>query len=186
MAVPSEDTTKRVTIIPDINHMLWHIKKEEFATDHLFGKIPLAKGAIIGEPGRQIWAIWAHRYYDHPDSASPENVLYILRLCVENDETATRLESDADKVHIEQYEEQVGYLKAVLQAAQGEAALWKLNYVRIWDPTPLVRKMITNSGIEHIVVEREEDSIASGMWYDNTGKVGEAPLWVNNEYYTWV
>lgn len=186
MAVPSEDIRKRVTIIPDLNHMLWHIGKEEFTTDYLFGKIPHAKGAITGELDSQIWAIWAHRYYDHYESASPENVLYILRLVVECDKTATRIPSDADEVDIEKYDEQLGYLKAVLQAAQAEAALWKLDYVKLWDPTPLVQKMITESGIKHVVVDREEDNIACGMWYDKTEELGEAPLWVNNEYYTWL
>lgn len=45
--------------------------------------------------------------------------------------------------------------------------------------------MITPSGIEHLVVEREEDSIASGLWYDESGEVGTAPLWINNERYAW-
>lgn len=186
MAVPSEGVKKRVTIIPDLQHMLWHIRKEDFATDYLFGKIPHAKGAIIGKPGRQVWAVWVRRYYDHPNSASHENILYILRLVLECDQTATRLPSDAAKLHMEEYNEQLGYLKAVLQTAQTEAALWKLDCVRLWDPTPLVRKMITESGIEHIWVDREEDNIASGMWYESEEQTDEALLLVNNEYYTWL
>ncbi|PVH91788.1 hypothetical protein DM02DRAFT_734035 [Periconia macrospinosa] len=164
MAVPSKDIARRVTIVPDVDHILWHIKKEEFATEYLFGKIPHAKGAIIGEPGRQIWAIWTHRYYDNPTSSSANNVLYILRLVVESDKTATRLPLDAGNVQMEHYDEQLNYLKAVLKAAQAEAAAWKLNCVKLWDPTPLVRKMVMESSVEHTVVEREEDSIASGMW----------------------
>jgi len=79
----------------------------------------------------------------------------------------------------------VGYLKAVLEAAQAEAAEWRLNQVKLWDPTPVVQRMIAQSGIDHIVVEREEDSIASGLWYDGNGKEGAAPHWVNREHYAW-
>jgi len=175
MAAPSEGVKKRVTIIPDLEHMLWHIRKEDFATNYLFGKITHAKGAIIGKPGSQVWAIWVRRYYDHPNSASHKNILYILRLVVECDQTTTRLPSDAVKVRMEEYDEQSGYLKAVLQAAQAEATLWKLDRVSLWDPTPLVRKMITESGIGHIEVDREEDKIASGMWYDSEGRTDETP-----------
>ncbi|KAF2111586.1 hypothetical protein BDV96DRAFT_499435 [Lophiotrema nucula] len=186
LEVPSEDIRKRVTILPNLEHMLWHIAKAEFATEYLFGTVPNAKGAIIGEPGSQIWAIWTHRYYNHYESVSAKNVLYILRLTIECDKTATRLPSDADKVHVAEYGTQLGYLKAILQAAQAEASFWKLDCVNLWDPTPLVQKMITDSGIDHVVVDREEDSIACATWYDDAGEVGEAPLWVNNEYYTWL
>ncbi|KAF2787555.1 hypothetical protein K505DRAFT_396426 [Melanomma pulvis-pyrius CBS 109.77] len=51
MAVPSKGDKKRVTIIPNLEHMLWHIRKEDFATNYLFGNIPHAKGGIIGKPG---------------------------------------------------------------------------------------------------------------------------------------
>lgn len=77
--------------------MGWHIGKEAFATEYLFGKTPIAKGAIAGSPGSQVWATWVHRYYGRHDDESTSNVLYILRLVVEVDETATRLPSDAAK-----------------------------------------------------------------------------------------
>ncbi|KAI9777813.1 MAG: hypothetical protein M1816_004402 [Peltula sp. TS41687] len=186
MATPAEGVKIRVTIVPDLDHMLWHIGKENFACNYLFGKIPRAKGAIAGPPGSQIWAIWTHRYYGHPDAQSPNNVLYVLRLVIEGDEGASNLPSDEEKeLHAAKHSKQLSYLKAVLQAAQAEAAEWRLDHVKLWDPTPLVQDMITQSGIEHLVVEREEDSIASGLWYDENGEGGAAPLWINNEHYAW-
>jgi hypothetical protein len=56
-ATPAEGAERRMTIVPDLDHMLWHISKEEFACDFLFGKIPQAKGAIAGPPGSQIWVV---------------------------------------------------------------------------------------------------------------------------------
>jgi hypothetical protein len=36
------------------------------------------------------------------------------------------------------------------------------------------------------MIERESQSIASLLWYDQEGEVSkEQPLWVNNEHYAW-
>jgi hypothetical protein len=188
MSVPTDEINNtRFTIIPDVDHMGWHIGKEQFATDYLFGKSPTAKGVIAGSPRKQVWATWAHRYYGPLDAEEPSNVLYILRLVVEADETATRLPSDAAKrPGKDVYETQVELLKIVLQAAQAEAAEWKLDVVKLWDPTPLVLGMLEDSGLEYTITERQEDSIASLLWYDQEGGIGkETPLWVNNEHYAW-
>ena len=187
MAVPTEETKTRFTIIPDLNHMDWHIAKEKFACKHLFGKVPAARGAITGPPGNQIWALWAHRYYGRHDVEPKNNVLYILRLVLEIDETASRLPSDAAKRAAEEmYAEQIRCLKAILQAARAEAGAWKLDVIKLWDPSPLVSELLVRSGIEHNLVEREENSIASLMWYDTDGSISkDVPLWVNNEHYAW-
>lgn len=196
MAAPAPGVRMRVTIVADCDHMLWHIAKEAFATERLFGgKVPRAKGAIAGPAGRRVWAIWTHRYYSHPDAvaASPENndenVLYILRLVVEGDESADGIveadRKEKEKGEEEEEEEQARSLKAVLQSAQAEAAEWRLDRVVMWNPSPLVRRMTTRSGLDHVVVEREEDAIASGLWYDENGGAGPAPLWMNNEHYAW-
>ncbi|KAF4534724.1 Lysine acetyltransferase protein [Lasiodiplodia theobromae] len=186
---------QRASIVPDCDHMLWHLAKEAFATERLFGKVPRAKGAIAGAQGRRVWAIWTHRYYSHPDAvatspeSNDENVLYILRLVVEGDESADGIvwddQKEKGKGEEEEEEEQARSLKAVLQAAQAEAAEWRLDRVVMWNPSPWVRRVITQSGLEHAVVEREEDAIASGLWYDENGGAGPAPLWMNNEHYAW-
>ncbi|KAJ4367400.1 hypothetical protein N0V83_006982 [Neocucurbitaria cava] len=204
------DARLRMTIIPDVEHMGWHLAKENFACEHLFsGVVPQAKGAIAGDVvGSQVWAIWTHRYYSRPphhgggdcvDSSSQQqtnNVLYILRLVMEADETASRLPSDATKTFLEpagngeKYAQQMGYLKAVLQAAAAEAREWKLDVVKLWDPTPLVRGMLMKMGdLGCVEVEREDEGIACGLWYDEQGEVlggEEGMVWVNNEHYAWL
>ncbi|KAF2727996.1 hypothetical protein EJ04DRAFT_593357 [Polyplosphaeria fusca] len=187
MAVPTTELETRFTIIPDLDHMGWHFGKEDFATDHLFKKRPSAKGVMVGTPGNQMWATWVHRYYGRHDDETPHNVLYILRLVVEADETATRLPSDASKRPAQDvYEEQVRLLKAVLQAAQAEAAEWQLDVVKLWDSSPLVLDLLAQSELEYTATDRQEDSIASLLWYDRDGGISETPpFWVNNEHYAW-
>ena len=186
MITSADKVKKLITILPDLDHMLWHIGKENFATEQLFGKRPRAKGVIAGPPGGQIWAIWTHRYYVHPNTEPSSNVLYILRLVVEGDDHenkppfAGESESQTDEQRT-----RADSLIAVLQCAQAEAAEWKLDCVKLWEPSPWVQDVISKSNIHHFIIEREEDSIASGLWYDENGGYEAAPLWTNNEHYAW-
>jgi hypothetical protein len=186
MAAPSS-VHRRVVILPDMDHMLWHIRKEEFATHHIFGKIPDAKGAIAGSPGKRVWAIWVHRYYAHPDSTGNdgENVLYILRLVVEGDDTANKPNEDQASPSMAAFTEQATALKTVLQAAQAEAAQWRLNHVSLWEPSPLVRRLIGQNGLDAAWIEREEESISSSLWFAEGEGEGKSPVWLNNEHYAW-
>ncbi|KAK8092101.1 hypothetical protein PG997_002462 [Apiospora hydei] len=189
MAMPST-SRKRVVILPDLDHLLWHIRKEDFATDHIFGKKAEAKGPIAGSPGKQVWALWVRRYYEHPDhpyEEGGENALYILRLVVEGDSTANKSpEGHSPLASTDVYAEQAAALQAVLQAAQTEAARWRLDHVHLWEPSPLVHSLLEQSRLDTTWVERQETSIASALWFTDDGNaVEDAPVWVNNEYYAW-
>ena len=165
----------RIMIVPDADHMLWHINKEVFTCQKVFGNVPQAKGAIAGDHGCRVWALWVHRYYSHPQSSPEMNTLYILRFVVEKSEPT-----------LEQLKIQVQYLKAVLQVAQAEAAEWGLQCVKMWHPTPLVRQLVELSGLEYRLVEREEDSIASLRWFGSSGVRNDNMEWVACEKYAWV
>ena len=80
----------RMAVVPDLDHMLWHMSKEHLACGTLFGVIPQAKGAIAGDRGNRVWCLWAHRYYGHPRQAPDDKTLYILRLVVENGRPSAR------------------------------------------------------------------------------------------------
>lgn len=186
MAKPTHSGNKLVTILPDLDHMLWHIGKEDFATKYLFGQTPRAKGAIAGLPGHQAWAIWTHRYYMHPNEEPADNVLYILRLVVEGDDSANgALSRENTCFQGAKQERQIESLIAVLQHAQAEAAEWQLDHVKLWEPTPWVQDVIGKSNISHRIVEREEDSVASCLWYVDDSGHEAAPVWINNEHYAW-
>ena len=150
--------------------MLWHHTKEEFVASKILpGRNPLTKGILVGdEVGKRVWAIWTHRFYSDPNTVPSGNVLYILRLVIED--------VAPDGVELQRM------LKVVFQAAQDEAMKWNLDVVKLWDPEPRVKRMIRRMGIEYEIVERVTDEIASLMWYDEgTGR----PEWVANEKYAW-
>jgi hypothetical protein len=186
MASPTQEATRRMTILPDLDHMLWHIQKEEFASNFLFGRVPHAKGAIAGPPGSRVWVVWTHRYYGQPEAESSDNTLYILRLVFENHQPRENIFCENDGLsHDFELKERVDNFQAVLAAARAEAAEWKLDQVMLWDPTKSVQELMRQAEIEHFLVEREEDSIASGFWYNESGDRAEAPRWINNEHYAW-
>lgn len=168
----------RMMLVPDLDHMLWHHKKEEFVCNKLFGKHPSVKGAIVGEISDRIWAIWTHRFYGDPESATSENTLYILRLVIENQATSSASNAEQHKSRVEQ-------MGAILQAAQDEAAQWNLQRVMMWHPSPLVLNLVEETGIQHHVVEREHEGIASLLWYgDGSGKE-DTLKWLGNEKFGW-
>lgn len=165
----------RMMIVPDVDHMMWHISKEDFVCQKIFGKVPQAKGAIAEHRGSRVWAVWVRRYYSHPDSNPQDNTLYILRFVVENQDPAAV-----------QFKIQMQSVKAILHATQAEAAKWKLQCVKLWHPTPLVRELVDQSGLKYQFVEREDDSIASLRWFPEGGGERDDVEWVASEKYAWV
>lgn len=190
MSAPEPSIKTRAVILPDVDHMLWHISKEEFASKFIFGgSIPDIKGAIAGRPGKQVWAIWTRRYYDHPDAESPNNVLYILRLVIESDKTANKVfscvssEDTAAAVDPDVLES----FKSIIQAAQHQAKAWRLDRVKVWEPSVLAQRLIDESSLEYQKVDRQTECIASCLWFgdDESGGLTEEPVLINNEHYAW-
>ena len=175
--VNSSSRKTRMMIVPDADHMQWHISKEEFACQKLFGKVPRAKGALAGDykHSSRIWAVWVHRYYGHPSSCPENNTLYILRFVIENqDPSQSQIKMQAECV------------REVLQTAQAEAAEWGLQSVKLWNPTALALDLLERSGLEYRQVEREDDSIASLKWFENDSSADAELEWVACEKYAWV
>jgi hypothetical protein len=72
-----------------------------------------------------------------------------------------------------------------LEIAQAEAKEWQLGHVELWNPTNILKQIVKETGLEHSEVEREEESIASLMWYGE-GSGNSADIeWVGNEKYGW-
>ncbi|KAL8840006.1 MAG: hypothetical protein Q9170_001490 [Blastenia crenularia] len=164
MSSPSSNGKTRMMLVPDLDHMLWHHKKEEFVCKKLFGKQPHTKGALVGQAGNRIWAIWTHRFYGAPHDASSENTLYILRLVIEN-------QANKGTSQDSQFERQVEQMRDILLAAKDEAAEWKLHRVMMWGPTPLVSELIKRTEVQCRIVERDHEGIGSLLWYgEGSGK----------------
>ena len=177
-----------MTIISDVDHMLWHHTKEEFACKRLFGKRPRIKGAVAGRKGRRVWALWTHRYYGDIQSPESGNTLYILRLVIESEEDfRSDLSRDKAISSIESKHRQVEAknLRAVIRAAQVEAAKWRLSSVIMWNPTRLAHTLLDSSRIEYRAVDREHENIASLSWFIPSGGKEDSIDWVLNEKFAW-
>ncbi|KAL2262269.1 hypothetical protein VTK26DRAFT_1951 [Humicola hyalothermophila] len=159
---------RHVAILPELDAMLWHLMREDFMTKCIFGRTPDVRGAVAGEPGKRVWAVWMRGYYGGLKKMEG-NTLHVLRVVVED-------ETQPD-------DELVAGFRAIVQIAKAEAAEWKTQDVQVWNPPPKVKGLIDKTGIEYEFVDRATDSIASLMWY------GEEPTaeidWVANEKFAW-
>ncbi|KID61709.1 hypothetical protein MAN_08948, partial [Metarhizium hybridum] len=114
------------------------------------------------------------------------HVLYVLRLVVEGDESANKRHGGQLAPLRDAYAEQAAALKAVLQAAQAEAAAWRLDEVNLWEPSSLGKRIVEQSGPDGTWVERQEDGVACARWAgEGSDGVDEPPISLNNEYYAW-
>lgn len=169
----------RVALIPDVQTMQWHHAREEFAAKELLGRRPNIKGVLVeGGPGNLVWAIWTRTF----GAKESENVLHILRLVVQShaESGANNHTNGTDVNGDTRHEVAVRAVEAVLRAAQREAGRWGMRTVEVWNPSPIVIKAAQRVLHETTVVERDEESIASLMWY-GPGEVE----WVENEKYGW-
>ncbi|KAL1956728.1 hypothetical protein VTO42DRAFT_6878 [Malbranchea cinnamomea] len=188
MACPYSRRKTRFMILPDHDHMLWHHRREEFVCEKLLGKQPHVKGAIAGSPGNRVWALWSHCFSGTPpDQRSSQNTLHILRLVLENEVSlehalqAGNLFEENELVPPPPVEE----LKAVLQAAQSEAAEWKLQHVELWAPSPLLERLIQETGIQHRKRDRSQTGICSLQWYGDANGQSDGLDWIGNGKYHW-
>jgi GNAT superfamily N-acetyltransferase len=166
----------RMVIVPDFKHMMWHHVREDFICRALIGRAPKVMGAMAGKPGSRVWVIWTHKFDGKPGDDKAGNTLYILRLVIE------KLGPEGN-VAAGDREEVKENLRIVIQSAQNEAVEWKLQGVKMWGPSPLVRELVQEMSIEFLDVEREDDGIASLMLNEDDGK--DSLEWLANERYAW-
>ncbi|KAK3487498.1 uncharacterized protein B0T23DRAFT_207950 [Neurospora hispaniola] len=191
----SNPSKTHVALLPDLDCLLWHLLREDFMTQHIFQRTPSVRGAIYSCPnrnGQRVWAVWTRSYYRGLESESIEgNHMHILRFVMEgvedlgNEESLKKVTEDPET---EKY--LVEAFRAILAVAQREAAEWRVQDVQMWNPSPLVSRLVEKAGIEggYEMVERDMDSIPSLMWYGAEGMEGgrtEDVEWVANEKYGW-
>lgn len=166
----AKDRRPQIAFAPNYDIIRWHLYRDEFIADRVFKgqEQTLVKGAVAGEEGKRVWAIWTRNYRGNGEAAE-KNTMYILRLVVE-DESASQDDLAAS-------------LAGVLHKAQSEAKQWRLGRIELWNPDPVVDALIKKSGLDHDIIERQKDSIPSLMWYgkEDISKVD----WVANEKFCW-
>jgi GNAT superfamily N-acetyltransferase len=165
------DGKTRIMLVPDENSMLWFHRKEEFLAQHVYKRPVPVKGAVIGEIGSRVWAIWS-RFCQSPLEDGSGNSLLILRLVIEN-QAEGQLDLQATR------------LRCVLQAAQEEADAWHLPMVEMWNPSPLIETLVERTGIAFLKVKREEEHICSLLWYGEGPGTQEDVEWYGNEKFGW-
>ncbi|KIW06906.1 hypothetical protein, variant [Verruconis gallopava] len=174
-----------VALIPDIETIRWHHAREDFVAREIHGKSPDVKGAIVGtEPGKRVWCYFTRMFYNSNPNQSNGNTLHVLRIVVEERGLFTweRASADAD---MSAY---IPAISSLFAAALSEAQKWNMHEVEIWNPTePTVRAaQALYPGAK--VIDRDNESIASLMWYGprkTTGPVADEVDWLGNEKYGW-
>ena len=167
--------------------MQWHHSREDFLAQEILGRKPEIKGAIVdlGEGGK-VWCIWTRTF----GSQESGNVLHILRLVVEQDDEFGQIHTATDQVPSCEIKDgrkrkRAQAVVSVLKSAQREAAKWEMRSVEIWNPTPLVVSAAKEILPSTVVIHRDEESIASLMWYGSDDK-GEGEVeWIGNDKYGW-
>ncbi|KAI1804949.1 hypothetical protein F4811DRAFT_250328 [Daldinia bambusicola] len=167
-----------VAFAPDHDTLRWHLYRDDYICSVLFkAAAPYTRGAVAGPSGRRVWAVWARNYGGTAaDKNVDKNKLYILRLVIESEASEEAKEEGPSNDVREAF-------AVVMQAARREASRWHLGKIDLWNPSPIVKKLIDQSGLQHRWVERDEDSIPSMMWYGDED-VGNVE-WVANEKYCW-
>lgn len=170
LAKPSGDGKTRFAFAPDYDTMRWHLYRDEYIVARVLAdRAPsTAKGAVAGTPGRRVWVVWTRNYHDEP-AETGKNKLYILRLVFEDPQAGP--------------DDLLGPFAAVMRRAHEFARQWNLGKIDLWNPTPQAAELVKRSGLESELVEREQDSIPSLMWYGE-GSVDDVD-WVANEKYCW-
>lgn len=159
----------QLAFTPNHDLLRWALFRDEFIASRLFKgqELTKVKGAVIGPEGKHVWAIWARSFYNA--EAVDKNTMYILRLVFE-DESAPR-------------EELAASFAAIMHNAQAEARLARIGKIELWNPTPVMDALIKESGLDHDLAERQNDSIPSLMWF---GEGDNSQVeWVANEKYCW-
>ncbi len=84
-----------MALLPDLDTMLWHLMREDSMTQHIFGRVPAAKGAIAtAADGRRIWAVQTREYYGSLEKAKG-NTLHVLRVVIEgHDQDEAKAETE--------------------------------------------------------------------------------------------
>ncbi|TID21282.1 hypothetical protein E6O75_ATG04677 [Venturia nashicola] len=179
---PSSQTY--IALTPNYAKISWHQAREDFVGLELHGRKPLIKGAIVGtEPGKRVWCYFNRVWYNPDPTSTTDNTLHILRLVVEEKGAFTW-----EKTSHEDMETYIPAIAALFKLARKEAHEWNMDDVEIWNPNEATVRAVRSLDPGADIVHREQESIASLMWYGerpNDGPVKGYVDWLANEKYGW-
>lgn len=182
----SHSSKTQVAFIPDLQIHLWLHAREKFACRELLDRLPDAKGAIARtKQGKRVWCIWTRMFGD----TEATNILYILRMVIEGEISPSNHDAVAHvgqtAIQNKSGRELVLATASILNMARQEAVKWNMQSVQMWNPSPLTLLAAQELEPSAHLIDREEESIASLRWYNDTLKVGDEVEWVANEKFGW-
>lgn len=182
----SRSSKTQVAFTPDLQTLLWQHAREEFTSNELLDRLPDTKGAIATtRQGKRVWCTWTRIFGD----TEAANILYILRMVIEGEIISNNDEVVADvgqaAIQNKPRRELVLATASILNMARQEATKWKMQSVRMWNPSPITVLAAQELDPSAQLIDREEESIASLRWYKDTLKGGDDVEWIANEKFSW-
>lgn len=173
LAAQSAPSKITAVVIPDQDHILWHLNRSALKSTSVFPSRERATihGAHLTLPSskRRVWALWASSIRSATDPS--KNDLNILRLVVE----------DPDAI---ENEELGAGLEAILGAAQRQARDWMCGSVEMWSPDKRVRRAVeARSALGARFVVRDDDGIMSLNWFGEES--ADEVDWIESQKFTW-
>ncbi|KAF2842266.1 hypothetical protein M501DRAFT_968590 [Patellaria atrata CBS 101060] len=178
-----KDSKTTVALTPDVATIRWLHAREEFVGREVYHKVPDIKGALVGtEKGGRVWAIFTRMWYNSDPKATNGNILYFLRLVIEDKVTDEPTEKPTDF----QESKHTLAIAAIIAFALNQVKEWGMEEVQAWNPTADVVAAAKYLYPEAKAINRDEESIASLMWYGTeTGNNKEDVDWIECEKYVW-
>lgn len=173
LATPNADKI-RIAFCPDVATLDYIYAREDRVMAQFVGKAPTVRGAVYGEDGARVWALWMRFRYPAGEDGSPVKYrLHFLRLVVE------------DRSRMSE-EELVKGLRGVFAVALREAKAWNCETVDTWNPSAeiseLVQTKLPELGARY--GRRQPGDAACLLWFDSDVDVEDID-WVANERYAW-
>ncbi|KAL8759251.1 MAG: hypothetical protein Q9184_003691 [Pyrenodesmia sp. 2 TL-2023] len=182
----SSDVDVRLALVPDVATMQWHHAREDFLGRRLYSRRPVARGAsAMTRDGRRAWCIWTRTF----GTNRLQNLLNILRLVVEAREGETPTENALTELAAKASEDNdpaaMDAISAILEQAQIEASDWGMASVEIWNPSPLIVSAAKKIDPSVVLIDRDNESIASLRWHGKPLPASKKIDWIANEKYGW-
>lgn len=175
LALPPSDPSKiRMAFCPDMLTLGSMYVREDRVLGRFAGRKPTVRGAVHGQDGKRIWALWMRCRYPAGKDGTPEKYrLHLLRLAMEDRSSLSE-------------DDLVEGLRGVFAVALREAKAWNCDVIDTWNPSEEIREVVQRRLPElgAKMVERHESDIACLRWFGEDCEAKDID-WVANERYAW-
>jgi GNAT superfamily N-acetyltransferase len=163
----SQPQKRLVAVCPDIDHMEWHLARDQIQTEIIGKEVATVNGAVHRDTGLAL--IWCRVYA----AKKSEWQLHILHVVTPPTLADSEIAKEA--------------MAALLLRAQLEAHAWEMEAgVELWDPSQLVidaaQRLRSQEQGPVEIVTRDQEHLCSLRW---TSGPAEDIVWIGREKYAW-